>query len=85
MKKMLAMAAAVGTLASAGLIYPQTMAVEKIENGKAELRTATGYAYTIEVEDYDEGDLVACIVFSNGTADIADDQIIAARYSGFRK
>lgn len=34
------------------------------------------------VEDYEEGDIVSCIMYNNNTEDITDDVIISCRYSG---
>ena len=83
MKKLLATIAAI---IAAGLIYPTTMQVTDIDynNDVVTVETATGFVYQFEgTEDYTEGDLVSCIMFSNGTADITDDMILSVRYSGF--
>ena len=83
MKKLLATIAAI---IAAGLIYPTTMQVTDIDynNDVVTVETATGFVYQFEgTEDYTEGDLVSCIMFSNGTADITDDIILSVRYSGF--
>lgn len=81
MKKLLATIAAV---IAAGLIYPATMQVTDISGDVVTLETATGFVYQFTgAEDYSENDLVSCIMFSNGTTNITDDIILAARYSGF--
>ena len=81
MKKLLATIAAV---IAAGLIYPTTMQITDISGDVVTLETATGFVYQFTgAEDYSENDLVSCIMFSNGTANITDDIILAARYSGF--
>lgn len=81
MKKFLATLAAI---IAAGLIYPTTMQVTDISGDVVTLETATGFVYQFTgAEDYCENDLVSCIMFSNGTTDITDDIILAARYSGF--
>lgn len=83
MKKLLATIAAI---IAAGLIYPTTMQVTDIDynNDVVTVETATGFVYQFEgTEDYTEVDLVSCIMFSNGTADITDDMILSVRYSGF--
>ena len=83
MKKLLATIAAI---IAAGLIYPATMQVTDIDynNDVVTVETATGFVYQFEgTEDYTESDLVSCIMFSNGTADITDDVILTVRYSGF--
>ena len=83
MKKLLATIAAI---IAAGLIYPATMQVTDIDynNDVVTIETATGFTYEFYgAEDYTKGDLVSCIMFSNGTADITDDMILSVRYSGF--
>lgn len=83
MKKLLATIAAI---IAAGLIYPTTMQVTDIDynNDIVTIETATGFVYQFSgTEDYCENDLVSCIMFSNGTADITDDVIMTVRYSGF--
>lgn len=81
MKKILATIAAV---IAAGLIYPTTMQVTDISGDVVTLETATGFVYQFTgAEDYSKNDLVSCIMFSNGTTNITDDIILAARYSGF--
>lgn len=83
MKKILSFLAAI---IAAGLIYPTTMLVTDIDytTDVVTIETATGFIYQFEgAEDYIKGDLVSCIMFSNGTADITDDMILSVRYSGF--
>jgi hypothetical protein len=83
MKKFLATLAAV---TAAGLIYPQTIVVTDVDYSTdvVTIETATGFVYKFTgTEDYCENDLVSCIMFSNGTADITDDMILSVRYSGF--
>ena len=67
------------------LIYPQTYIITKIDkaNDLVTIETCTGYEYQFYgVEDYNEGDLVSCIMYTNGTETILDDQIMDVRYSG---
>ena len=80
MKKLLATIAAI---IAAGLIYPTTMIVTDVSNDLVTMETATGFAYQMQADDYEKGDLVSLVMFSNGTTDITDDIILAARYSGF--
>lgn len=80
MKKLLATIAAI---IAAGLIYPTTMQVIDVSNDLVTMETATGFVYQMQADDYEKGDLVSCIMFSNGTTNITDDIILAARYSGF--
>ncbi len=80
MKKLLATIAAI---IAAGLIYPTTMQVTDVTNDLVTMETATGFVYQMKADDYEKGDLVSLVMFSNGTTDITDDIILAARYSGF--
>lgn len=80
MKKLLATIAAV---IAAGLIYPATMQVTDVSNDLVTLATSTGFIYQMHADDYEKGDLVSLVMFSNGTTDITDDIILSARYSGF--
>ena len=80
MKKLLATIAAI---IAAGLIYPATMVVTDVSNDLVTMETATGFVYQMHADDYEKGDLVSLVMFSNGTTDITDDIILAARYSGF--
>lgn len=80
MKKLLATIAAI---IAAGLIYPATMIVTDVSGDLVTMETATGFVYQMHADDYEKGDLVSLVMFSNGTTDITDDIILAARYSGF--
>ena len=72
------------TLVGAGLIYPSTMEIISIQDDEVYLITATGHVFAMTgAEDYEVGDLVSLIMFSNGTPFITDDEIISARYSGY--
>lgn len=86
MKKLAACLALVLTLIASGTIYPSTMEVEKISGDTVLLSTSTGYIYEMHgAEDYEEGDLVSVIMFTNGTEKITDDVIVAARWSGYTR
>lgn len=80
MKKLLATIAAI---IAAGLIYPATMIVTDVSGDLVTMETATGFVYQMQADDYEKGDLVSLVMFSNGTTDITDDIILSARYSGF--
>ena len=80
MKKLLATIAAI---IAAGLIYPATMIVTDVSGDLVTMETATGFIYQMHADDYEKGDLVSLVMFSNGTTDITDDIILTARYSGF--
>lgn len=86
MKKLLAMLAIVMQLTAAGLVYPATMQVVNLDYSAdlVTVQTATGFTYEFEgTEDYTEGDLVSCLMWSGGTDEITDDLVLAARYSGY--
>lgn len=80
MKKLLATIAAI---IAAGLIYPATMIVTDVSGNLVTMETATGFVYQMQADDYNKGDLVSLVMFSNGTTNITDDIILTARYSGF--
>ena len=88
-KKTIAALALVTALAASGLIYPATMEVVSLDRATdtVTLNTATGITYTMHgCEDYAEGDLVSALMWNSETPDtVADDAIIAARYSGYTK
>jgi hypothetical protein len=48
-------------------------------------RTINGITYTVkqDPEDYEVGDIVACIMYTKGTKNVKDDQVITMRYTGF--
>ena len=76
--------ALVASIAEAGLIYPSTMQITKIEDDVVTLETSTGIVYEMTgAEDYCEGELVSCLMWSNGTEKVFDDAIVSARYAGY--
>ena len=86
MKKFLAMLGIVTTLCGYGLIYPATMQIVDIDYNTdvVTLETSTGFTYEMTgAEDYNRGDLVSLVMWSNGTDVITDDIILSARYSGY--
>jgi len=85
MKKALLTIAAIVSAAQIGLIYPATMEVIDIQEETAILETATGHIYEIGAEDYEIGDFVSMILYSNGTENVTDDIVIASRFSGYAK
>lgn len=71
-------------IAGAGLIYPKTMEIISIQDDTVYLMDSNGFVWSMEeAEDYEVGDLVSLIMFSNGTMSIFDDEIIADRYAGY--
>jgi len=83
MKRTITAIAAAMALISSGTIYPETMKVTSIQGGIARMEVTTGHAYEMDAEDYEIGDLVSLIMYSNGTPEVTDDVILSARYSGF--
>lgn len=85
MKKLIAALIAAASLASAGLIYPTTMQITKIDGDLVTMETATGFAYEmLGAEDYEAGDLISVLMFNNGTKYITDDVILSVQYSGWK-
>lgn len=84
MKKTAAAIALVLILIAAELIYPAAVIVTDITDGTATVATSTGYTYTTPAEDYMLGDIVVCVMWDAGERHmIADDVILAARWSGW--
>lgn len=66
-------------------IYPlATVVVEAdAEKDVVTLEDGTGNLWTLEgVEDWERGDVCACIMGDNGTENISDDRIVSAKYCG---
>lgn len=80
--KLAAAIATAAALIATGTIYPTTMRVASIHDGIALVKTATGYAYEIDAEDYMEDELVSAIMFDNGTPEVTDDIILSTQYAG---
>ena len=85
MKKTAAVVLTILHLVSSGLIYPQAMIVTKTTKHSVRLRTSTGITYTVkqDPEDLETGDMVACIMYTKGTRNVKDDQVIVMRYTGW--
>lgn len=69
-------------------LYPATATVTDLdyERDIVTVENANGYTYQYYgCEDYAEGDLVSMIVYSNGTDDITDDEILMVYYSGYTR
>ncbi len=77
--------ALVFAFANAGVIYPDAMEIIAIHQNIVYLETATGNIFTMAgAEDYQVGDIVSVIMFTNGTDEtVRDDEIIRAVYSGY--
>ena len=72
-------------LAASSLIYPQALVVTKVTKNSVRVRTSTGITYTVKQkpEDYEVGDMVAAIMYTNGTKNFKDDEVIVMRYTGW--
>lgn len=69
-------------------LYPATATVTGLdyENDLVTVENANGYTYQYYgCENYAEGDLVSMILYSNGTDDITDDEILMVYYSGYTR
>lgn len=75
------------SLFKSGILYPTIMQVTDLDYKRdiVEVTTSTGFVYEFYgTEDYYINDLVAVVMFNNGTPNtITDDAIIAARYGGW--
>ena len=81
--KILGMLVTVLTLLYNGIIYPDAMTITEISGDIVTIETATGNRFQFYgAEDYDEGDLVAVLMYSKGTEKVTDDIIIRVRYAG---
>ena len=79
--------AVLGMVAIAGVstLYPTAAVITDVTDNIVTIETAGGIAYQYEGAGDDmEGDIVALIMYNNGTPhSILDDVIISHRYSGF--
>ena len=63
--------------------YPLATVVIETENDVVTLEDGTGNLWAFEgVEDWERGDVCACIMGDNGTENISDDLIVSAKYCG---
>lgn len=64
-------------------LYPDAMTITEISGDLVTIETATGNQFQFRgAEDYEEGDLVAVLMYSKGTESVTDDIIIRVRYAG---
>lgn len=67
-------------------IYPQTMIVIEVENDTVIVEDFNGFQFQFDgAEDWMVGDICSCIMKTNGTETIIDDEIIDTKYSGYIK
>lgn len=63
--------------------YPLATVVIDAENDIVTLEDGSGNLWAFEgVEDWERGDVCACIMGDNGTENISDDRIVSVRYCG---
>ena len=84
MKKVVAVALVLQLVAS-NFIYPQALVVTKVTKNSVRVRTSTGITYKVKQkpEDYEVGDMVAAIMYTKGTKNVKDDEVIVMHYTGF--
>lgn len=86
MKKLLCALGIATTLCAHGLLYPAAYIVTDVNETEnlVTVESSTGNQFQFYgCEDWVEGDLCAAIMWSNGTKEVYDDQILAVHYSGF--
>ena len=84
-KTIIAVIALVAMLISAGIIYPEVFAVTDVNriDDVVTIENLNGYTYTFyECEDWDVGDMCICIMYSNCTDSITDDEIMCNYFAG---
>ena len=70
-------------LLQGGLFYPASLTVTKVDKGVVVMQDRRGNEYlTDAAEAWDVGDKAAAIMYSNGTFDRADDEIVTVEYQG---
>lgn len=86
-RKYIAILASTLVLLAHGVIYPTAAVITQVdyETDTVTVVNATGFVYEFEgVEDLAEGDMMALVMYSNGTPyTIEDDVVISARYAGY--
>ena len=81
--KLLGALVTVLALISSGTIYPDAMTIMEISGDLVTIESSTGNQFQFcGAEDYEEGDLVAVLMYSKGTDKVTDDIIIRVRYAG---
>ena len=66
--------------------YPRAMEITRVDlmADKAICIDATGHEWEFyEPEDLEEGDIVICTIYDNGTETIVDDEIVNVIWSGY--
>lgn len=64
-------------------VYPDAMTVTEITDDLVTIESSTGNRFQFfGADDYDDGDLVAVLMFSNWTEQVTDDMILRVKYAG---
>lgn len=77
--------ALVAAIIAANLIYPMTFIITEVDEAEdvVYMENYFGHVYTFEgVEDWWPGDMVSCIMWTEGTPEITDDVIMSVRGVG---
>ena len=83
MRSALRLLALLMALLQGGLFYPASLTVTKVDKGVVVMQDRRGNEYlTDAAEAWDVGDKAAAIMYSNGTFDKADDEIVSVEWSG---
>lgn len=83
MRSALTLLALLTALMRGGLFYPTLLTVTAVEKGVVTMEDRRGNEYlTDAAEAWDVGDKAAAIMWSNGTFDKTDDEIMAMEYVG---
>ena len=70
-------------LMQGGLFYPTLLTVTEVRKGVVVMEDRRGHQYkTDAAEAWDVGDKAAAIMFSQGTFDKTDDEIVTMEYVG---
>ena len=91
MDKILAVLASLVILAKAGIIYPQTLIVDTVQETEGghyavTLHSSANFQYgtVTDMDDLIPGDVMAAVMYCNETPDdVRDDTIATMRYTGF--
>ena len=83
MRSALRLLALLMALLQGGLFYPASLTVTKVDKGVVVMQDRRGNEYiTDAAEAWDVGDKAAAIIYSNGTFDKADDEIVTVEWQG---
>lgn len=91
MRQLMACLTLISVLVQASIVYPQTMKVYAVDEGKDGNHTVTliaadGNLYCVDTDlnDLKTGEMIAVLMYDNMTpGDIRDDTVISMRRTGF--